>query len=242
MARRAATRRASSTAESEQHPPWRAASSESSRGHCCSVTPTTSCPCAWSSAAATDESTPPDIATATLMSFPSPLGGEGQGGGIQSSLAILRDVLRHQLGVLAHTVEDRRLELAHPVHTREVQAGNVRGAVSLDGKSHLVEDRQFHPPVIRTVTARPDDRADAIFHDVELQASLDAQGLGPPEIRRPLPAGCAVRLYVLPQVGEPRVAEVGACREVVRKADLVAVRTGKVAEQLNSHQMESAKV
>src|SRR5258708_3474355 len=62
-----ATRLASSTALSEQHPPCFADSSMSSRGHCCSVTPTTSWPCAWSSAAATDESTPPDIATAILI-------------------------------------------------------------------------------------------------------------------------------------------------------------------------------
>src|SRR5579859_5969890 len=65
-----ATRRASSTAESEQHPPCRALSSWSSRGHCCSVMPTTSWPCAWSSAAATEESTPPDIATAILTCVP----------------------------------------------------------------------------------------------------------------------------------------------------------------------------
>src|SRR5258708_39436601 len=61
-----ATRRASSTALSEQHPPCFADSSVSPRGHCCSVTPTTSWPWACRSAAATDESTPPDIATATL--------------------------------------------------------------------------------------------------------------------------------------------------------------------------------
>src|SRR5947207_7764132 len=64
----AATLRASSTADREQQPPCREASSELSRGHCCSVTPTTSWPCACSSAAATDESTPPDIATAILNS------------------------------------------------------------------------------------------------------------------------------------------------------------------------------
>src|SRR6478736_1230856 len=62
----AATLRASSTADREQQPPCRDASPESSRGHCCSVTPTTSWPCACSSAAATDESTPPDMATAIL--------------------------------------------------------------------------------------------------------------------------------------------------------------------------------
>src|ERR671936_1391295 len=61
---RAATRRASSTAESEQQPPCTPASS-CPRGHCWSVMPTTSWPCAASSAAVTLESTPPDIATAT---------------------------------------------------------------------------------------------------------------------------------------------------------------------------------
>src|SRR5258708_31845912 len=62
-----ATRRASSTAESEQQPPFRAASSASPVGHCCSGTPTTSWPSRWSSAAARLESTPPDRATAILI-------------------------------------------------------------------------------------------------------------------------------------------------------------------------------
>src|SRR6267143_1002579 len=62
-----ATRRASSTALSEQQPPCFADSSMSSRGHCCRVTPTTSWPWACKRAAATEESTPPDIATATFI-------------------------------------------------------------------------------------------------------------------------------------------------------------------------------
>src|SRR5919198_2137825 len=62
-----ATRRASSTADSEQQPPWRASSSASSRGHCGRVRPTTSWPCRWSSSAATLESTPPESATAIRM-------------------------------------------------------------------------------------------------------------------------------------------------------------------------------
>src|SRR6266852_4489921 len=70
MSRTVATRRASSTAEREQQPPWRADSSVSRRGHCCRVTPTTSWPCACRSAAATEESTPPDIATAILKRAP----------------------------------------------------------------------------------------------------------------------------------------------------------------------------
>src|SRR5262252_2268344 len=60
----AATRRASSTADSEQQPPCRAVSSASPRGHCWRVIPTTSCPSRTSSAAATLESTPPERATA----------------------------------------------------------------------------------------------------------------------------------------------------------------------------------
>src|ERR1700681_4310437 len=63
-----ATRRASSTAFSEQQPAFRLFSSASPRGHCCRVMPTTSWPCACNRAAATDESTPPDIATAILTS------------------------------------------------------------------------------------------------------------------------------------------------------------------------------
>src|SRR5437588_5372586 len=67
MPSRVATRRASDTAESEQQPPCFSSSASSSRGHCWSVTPTTSWPAACSRAAATEESTPPDMATAILM-------------------------------------------------------------------------------------------------------------------------------------------------------------------------------
>src|SRR2546421_1729295 len=67
MPSRSATRRASSTAPSEQQPPCRALSSSSPRGHCCRVIPTTSWLCSRRSAAATLESTPPDRATATFI-------------------------------------------------------------------------------------------------------------------------------------------------------------------------------
>src|SRR2546430_2317039 len=61
-----ATRRASSTASLPQHEPnRRVGSSDSSHGHTRMVTPTTSTPRSTRSAAATDESTPPDIPTTT---------------------------------------------------------------------------------------------------------------------------------------------------------------------------------
>src|SRR5262245_55242765 len=60
----AATRRASSTASVPQHDPKRAeASAASCHGHTRIVTPTTSWPASRSSAAATEESTPPLIPT-----------------------------------------------------------------------------------------------------------------------------------------------------------------------------------
>src|SRR5437773_1920758 len=61
-----ATRRASSTASLPQHEPnRRVGSSDSFHGHTRMVTPTTSTPRSTRSAAATDESTPPDIPTTT---------------------------------------------------------------------------------------------------------------------------------------------------------------------------------
>src|SRR5579859_8218872 len=63
-----ATRRASDTADSEQQPPCFSSSDSSSRGHCWRVMPTTSWPAAANRAAATDESTPPERATATFIS------------------------------------------------------------------------------------------------------------------------------------------------------------------------------
>src|SRR5687767_9397982 len=58
-----ATRRASSEASVPQQEPKRGAPSASGRVHTFMVTPTTSKPCSTSSAAATDESTPPDMPT-----------------------------------------------------------------------------------------------------------------------------------------------------------------------------------
>src|SRR3989442_1450579 len=59
----AATRRASSTSAALQHP------ESLSPPHNFSVTPVTSCPSAWSTAAATEESTPPLIITSTRLIF-----------------------------------------------------------------------------------------------------------------------------------------------------------------------------
>src|SRR6266550_5553968 len=234
MPRRLATRRASSTAFSEQHPPWRAASTESSRGHCCSVTPTTSCPWAWSSAAATDESTPPDIATATLMSFPSPLAGEGQGGGIQASLANQRDVPRHHLGVLAHAVEHRRLRLALEMHAHEVQAWHSAAAIHLDRKTHVIEHREVDPVVSGAVSAGPDDGADSVALDVELGATRD------PQRRRQLkgnwhPFACAERIDVLHQDAGHVVARGDALSQVVDEVDLAVLGTREPSDQLHPH-------
>src|SRR5579883_1189682 len=69
-----ATRRASSTASSEQHLFCTTRSSPSSSmtpgsDHRRSIMPITSCPCSFSSAAATELSTPPLIATTILAIF-----------------------------------------------------------------------------------------------------------------------------------------------------------------------------
>src|ERR1035437_5431135 len=71
MPRCSATARASYTSSMEQHRPRNASgmpSCPASRRwfHSCSVRPTTVCPCAHSSAATAEESTPPDIATAIV--------------------------------------------------------------------------------------------------------------------------------------------------------------------------------
>src|ERR1700694_938432 len=71
MPRRFATRRASSTASREQQP-WCLSKSLAaiSLGQSCRVTPKTSWPSSHIIAAATDESTPPLMATATLTAAP----------------------------------------------------------------------------------------------------------------------------------------------------------------------------
>src|SRR5688500_11776918 len=68
-----ATRRASSEASVPQQEPKRAAPSASGRVHTFMVTPTTSKPCSTSSAAATDESTPPDMPTTMRSRSRTPL-------------------------------------------------------------------------------------------------------------------------------------------------------------------------
>src|ERR1700686_1892781 len=115
-----ATRRASSTALSEQHPPCLADSSMSSRGHCCSVIPTTSCPCACSSAAATEESTPPDMAIAIFTT---------------GSRLCVGPPAAHPL----NTVEGCGLCLALEMDAHEVKALDGGAPVDLQWVAHLVK-------------------------------------------------------------------------------------------------------
>src|SRR5215475_9711538 len=66
-----ATRRASSTAPSAQQASSRCTSGMFGRsGHTLSVTPMTSCPACFKSAAVTELSTPPDIPTITFVMWP----------------------------------------------------------------------------------------------------------------------------------------------------------------------------
>src|SRR3990170_1897121 len=65
MPSRSQAARASSVSSTEQQLRWCRGASGSSSVHSRMVTPTTSYPCSRSRAAATEESTPPDIATTT---------------------------------------------------------------------------------------------------------------------------------------------------------------------------------
>src|ERR1700682_4149063 len=220
-----ATRRASSTALSEQHPPCFADSSMSPRGHCCSVTPTTSWPCACKSAAATDESTPPDIATATFMERKLP-----------SSRS--HDLPRHYLRILTNAGEDRRFELSHPVHTHEVEARRRSLPVHLHWKANLIEDRKLHEAVFGPVSRRPDHGADPLLPHVELAAGVDPQRLGDfvfgPRYARPV----TQRIRERPEIRVARVAKICAHREIVSKAELSSVHPDESAEELHSVAMQ----
>src|SRR3984893_3462268 len=77
------------------------------------------------------------------------------------------------LCILANAVKNRRLVLAHPVHSNKVEARYGRATIGLNRKSHLIEYRKPDPVVVGTVSARPDDSADLITGDVELCAGLD---------------------------------------------------------------------
>src|SRR5688572_20433629 len=78
-----ATRRASSTSATEQQP------ESLDPPHSFIVAPTTSWPSSCSSAAATDESTPPDIATSTLATSRLPEAGDGVGHDLAREVDVL---------------------------------------------------------------------------------------------------------------------------------------------------------
>src|SRR5260370_22059162 len=96
----------------------------------------------------------------------------------QSSRSALYDLPRHDLRVLAHAGEDRRLELSHPVHTDKVEPWHGSSAVGLDREAHLIEHRKLYPALLRSIAAGPDDGSDSLVSAVEL-------GSGPDPHRRP---------------------------------------------------------
>jgi hypothetical protein len=186
-----ATRRASSTAFSEQHPALRLFCSSSPRGHCCNVMPTTSCPCACRSAAATEESTPPDIATAIFTSG-SPR------------------CVEHDLRVLSDPIQDGGLHLSHPVHTYKVKPRHRRSPIDLHRKPHFIEDGELHPVVLGPIAAGPDDGVDALAHHIDIHARLDPHR-GRNLVSGPCrPGRCAVPVDVAPYVRPACVAKVDA--------------------------------
>src|SRR5689334_5546673 len=114
MPRRRATARASATVSGEQQlPNLRAASSGSCQGQTRSVTPTTSWPCSTSSAAATDESTPPLIPTTMRSAMLTRK--------LARSLARRRDQLAEPVELLARGIRDldpARALVADDAHAR----------------------------------------------------------------------------------------------------------------------------
>src|SRR5438132_8441615 len=87
---------------------------------------------------------------------------------------VLHNVPRHDLRVLAHTVENGRLGLALEVNAHEIQAWHRAATIDLDRKTHVVEDGKVDPAVVRSIASGPDDCRDAFGSEVELGAPGEA--------------------------------------------------------------------
>src|SRR5213593_1920787 len=156
-----ATRRASSTASLPQHEPKRrAGSSDSFHGQTRMVTPITSTPRSTRSAAATDESTPPDIPTTIRgrMSFDYRLASNGRGSITGSPRLRLRlgprprDVLRLALPPRAEQFREA-LELLG-VRIRDLDRADALAAADPYARHERALQRRLHRGQLRGAPAR----------------------------------------------------------------------------------------
>src|SRR5713101_1252474 len=160
----------------------------------------------------------------------------------QSSLSAVHDLPRHDLRVLAHAGEDRRLELSHPVHTDKVEPWHGSSAVGLDREAHLIEHRKLYPAVLRSIAAGPDYGSDSLASEVELGAGLDPHRRRQ-IVDRPRHAGPrAARVDVPPDLRPARIAEVDAGGQVVGEVKRRILRAQEAPEQLDAHPLQAAEV
>src|ERR1700693_889119 len=152
------------------------------------------------------------------------------------------DLAGDHLGVFADAIEDRRLALPHPVDAHEVEAGHLRPAVRLDREPHAVDDWEFHPSIIRPVSARPDHASDSILSDVQLRPGFDSKGRRQIKRWRSSSTGSAARLDELQEIDQPRIAEVDARGEVGGETELGAVGADIPPEQLDTHRVQHAEI
>src|SRR5450759_5484731 len=152
----------------------------------------------------------------------------------------LDDVLGNDPGVLTHAVKDRRLALPHPVHAHEVEARHAGPSIRLDREPHLIDDRELHPSVIRTVAAGPDDASDSVASDVQLGTSLDAKWRRHLDRWRSGSIGRAIRLDELQEVAQPGVAKIDAGGEVVGKMERGTIDSDIPSKQLDTHRVQHA--
>src|SRR5260370_39672750 len=125
----------------------------------------------------------------------------------QPSRSALHDLPRHDLRVLAHAGEDRRLELSHPVHSDKVEPWHRSSAVGLDREAHVIEHRKLYPAILRSIPAGPDDASDSLASEAELGSGLDPHRRRQ-IVDRPRHAGPhTTRLELAPDLRPARIAE-----------------------------------
>src|SRR5260370_15606499 len=160
----------------------------------------------------------------------------------QPSRSALHDLPRHDLRVLAHAGEDRRLELSHPVHADKVEPWHRSRAVGLDGEAHVIEHRKLYPAVLRSIAAGPDDASDSLASEVKLSSGDDPHRRRQ-IVDRPRHSGPhTTRVDVAPYLRPARIAEVDAGGQVVSEVKRRALRAREAPKQLDAHLVQRAVV
>src|SRR6266850_5742665 len=71
------------------------------------------------------------------------------------------NVVGERSGVLAHSGQERRIQLGQPLQAEKIQSGYVGDAMAVNRLAVPIQHRNVDPAEINAVTRGPDHRADA---------------------------------------------------------------------------------